>query len=68
MLQSPGPQYRPVEFKGYRFFLPKIMIRRKGKESEYQSKDTEGITFLIQVAEGQPVDYLSKMGEAKRNI
>jgi len=27
--------YKTLEFKGYKFFVPKLFVRKKGKESEY---------------------------------
>ena len=31
----PPVGYKTVEFKGYKYFLPKLFVRKKGKESEY---------------------------------
>lgn len=31
----PSAGYKAVDFKGYKFFLPKLFARKKGKESEY---------------------------------
>ncbi|TNV85265.1 hypothetical protein FGO68_gene15236 [Halteria grandinella] len=67
ILQPPN-QHRTVEYKGYRFFLPKVIIKRKGKDSEYVNRDNPKTTFLIQVSDCQPVDDLTKMPDYRKDI
>ena len=57
-----------MEFRGYRFFMPKLFVKRKGKESEYVNRDNPKTSFLIQVSEPQPVDDLSKMPDCRREL
>eukprot|EP00347_Sterkiella_histriomuscorum_P016136 403354352 len=59
--------YRPIEFKGYKFFLPKLFARKKGKESEYINVEQRE-NIVVQISEFIPVDYLCKMPDHRRDI
>lgn len=36
-ITAPPPNNNFFEFKGYRFFLPKFFIRKRGKETEFKN-------------------------------
>lgn len=45
-----------------------MIIKRKGKDSEYVNRDNPKTTFLIQVSDCQPVDDLIKMPDYRKDI
>ena len=64
---QPPIGYKTVDFKGYRFFLPKIFVRKKGKESEYINLEQKE-AIVIQISDYVPVDDLTKMSDNRRDI
>lgn len=59
--------YKTLEFKGYKFFMPKLFVRKKGKESEYINVEQRE-AVLIQVSDYTPVDYIIKMPDTRRDL
>mmetsp|Transcript_24004 Transcript_24004/g.36882 ORF Transcript_24004/g.36882 Transcript_24004/m.36882 type:complete len:350 (+) Transcript_24004:398-1447(+) len=59
---------KPLEMKGYRFFIPHTYTRNKDKESEcYNLKDRENI-ITFQVKDPVPIDFLDKMSDKERDL
>jgi hypothetical protein len=59
--------YKTLEFKGYRFFIPKLFVKKKGKESEFINVEQKE-TIVLQVSDCIPVDYLIKMPDSRRDL
>ena len=48
-------------------FLPKVFIRKKGKESEFVNIEQKEVV-LLQVSDPQPVDDLCRMPDNRKDI
>jgi len=59
--------YKTVEFKGYKFYLPKLYVKKKGKESVYVNVETKE-KFMVQLSDYMPVDDLCKMPDHRRDL
>lgn len=59
--------YKSIEFKGYKFFLPRMFIKKKGKESEYVDTERKD-SMLVQIKDPIPVDDLCRMPDTRRDI
>ena len=66
-LTHPPPLYKALQFKGYKFFIPKLFVRKKGKESEYINIETKE-QFAIQISDCMPVDDLCRMPDYRRDL
>lgn len=68
VIQKAPTKYKKLDYKGYIFFLPKLYLRRKGKDSEFAPQNDNGMTVLVQVSEPQPIDNLTKMPDSRKEI
>ncbi|CDW74435.1 arm repeat protein [Stylonychia lemnae] len=64
---APPVGYKALEFKGYKFFIPKLFIRKKGKESEYINVEQKE-NVVVQISDCSPIDNLCKMPDYRKDI
>ncbi len=45
-ITRPPVGYKTLEYKGYKFFLPKFFVKKKGKESEFMNIERKETTSI----------------------
>ena len=62
------PAPKPIETKGYRFFIPNNYVRNQDKNSECYNKDTKENLIVFHIRDRVPIDFLDKMPDRERDL
>jgi len=62
------PAPKPIETKGYRFFIPNYYVRKPDKNSECYDKTNEKNLIVFHIRDRKPIDFLDKMPDMERDL